>query len=232
MDKSLRIEKVETGFALINLPFEFKDTFRKVFKTAKWDGYNKYWTVGVRAGEKLNEFVSQIQSEIKALDELRAAEDQKKINDAEISTLKSDLFKLKQEIDTKSNELVDFNDVKEVIEKFKDSIIQLQEEKQQLDLILQKTKTDAIEVFESIVNVEKIRDAFNIMKRNFKKVRSENKFEYYAAIVQIDEELIKLNEKGLTSPLLKNISDFNWNRKDKYNPFEINIEEMYKLAKY
>lgn len=232
MIKDLRIEEIEKGFALVNLPFELKDSFKKVFKTAKWDSLKKYWTVGVRSEKRLKEFVLQIQDELVLLYDLKEAEDEKNLNDITISKLRSELDVLKKQINDRKNELLKLNGVEEVIEKYKDNIIQLQEEKQKLDLILQQKKTESITIFNSIIDVEKIRESFRIMKYNFKKVCVENKREYYVAIYKMEEEANKLNEKGLSSPVLEKFRKFNWNRKDKFNPFDINIEDMYNLTEF
>lgn len=222
--KDLKIQETDTGFALFNLPYELKDAFKKIFKTAKWNATMRCWTVGVRAKIKLTEFVEHIQKDVEQLNLQKEEEETEKLTEQQINILDNELENLRKNItDAKQTNLI-FTELAEKLAIMKEEKIKLTEE-------LKKEKETTVKTVESIIDVEKIKAAFSDVKHYYKKLRSEDKYDYYAAISEIEGELEKLNKSGLTSPVLKKICKFNWNRKFRDNPFEININDMYKIVK-
>lgn len=232
LNYDLKIVEIETGFALLNLPYELKDAFKKVFKTAKWDTYRRCWTVGVRGKTKLIEFVELIEKDVEALNQKKEEQETERLNENQIMALNSELNKLRDHIDLMNEELTSFKQTNSVLSDLKEQLFVVQDKHTRLMETLNKEKEEAIQTVNSIVDIEKIQQAFKDMKYYYKKVCSTDKHEYYRAINIIQEELIKLNENGLHSRTLKKLTEFNWNRKDKYNPFDINLENMYKLEEF
>lgn len=69
------------------------------------------------------------------------------------------------------------------------------------------------------------------IKKVFKSVKSSDRDIFNQQIKIVLNELNKLEEKGVTNKFLINIVNINWNRKDKFNIYTIDLNDIFKVSK-
>src|SRR5690606_3859766 len=92
----------EDGKSLvISFPYDLKDAFKTIFKTAKWDSGKKRWVVSNSTvnHNKLKLFIDKSQAALAALKEIEEQE----ATDIELATLEYQL----KEIESKTREALD-----------------------------------------------------------------------------------------------------------------------------
>ena len=227
----MKIEQHQNGFALVNLPFELKDLFKKTFSTAKWDGIQKVWTVGVRSEKKLAQFVNEIQADVQEINEVKEQADNQELLVNELQKIKDELAQLKAEINNQKEKSNELNSVLALLNEVKDEVKELTIEKNEIVKANENTQNEIKNAVNKIIDVKNVENAIMNIKKVFKSVKSADRDIFNQQIKIVLNELNKLEEKGLTNKFLINIVNINWNRKDKFNIYAIDLNDIFKVSK-
>jgi hypothetical protein len=88
----MNIVKTEVGFA-IHFPFALKDSFRKVFPSAKWNLALKRWEMGPRSEKRLRQWAAEVSPVVTEL----ASLDEKELTEKEIAEINEQVKKIRAE---------------------------------------------------------------------------------------------------------------------------------------
>lgn len=228
----IKVEKIQTGYA-ISFPFELKDNFKSVFKTAKWNSFDKRWEVGVRSKSKLDQW-------IKAVEESNILESLENIDSATLEidkyeTLKKELEIIKQVIDEKCKVIKKSGEIEEKLKKI---LVELEANRakfneiqaQALEAYNKKAaiKNDIIKFLEGIVDFDKVKDAQLCM---INAIYYGKKRDFNNAQEIISSEYKKLKSAGYISKGLRDLVIANYNRPDRDHPKDVSYDNILDIFK-
>lgn len=232
--ENIIITKTDKGF-IIKFPYIGLQFFKPVFKSARWNAENKYWEVGPRAGKKLEAWAENVDPKItellRAEDVRKNLEEEKEISEKELERIEYSYKNLLNELKNNNQLIEQLKIIQADTEKLKIKIELLKKEKE----ISQHQADDALKVAKELVNsvcdVEMIQSAYLSMLRCYSSIYAADKNKYREAQAVLREENSKLKEVGYFSGFLANLADLNWNRKDRDNPHNYNLDDLYNIEK-
>lgn len=230
------IKVTKTGSAIsIALPFELKDAFRSVFKTAKWSPAEKVWVISSRSEKRLNEWINRIHAS-SVLDQLSSS-DQAEMNAKEIRQLENDIERIKAAAASAranarasieaAGELSKIREDLDAAKADRDAAVAEQKAAQeQLDAV-RRSVNEIVETVVSIAEIEKLRKG---MWFDMKRPKAVNKKWFNEKQGQLEEILEKLENAGIGCDALTDAVNVNFNRpdrdaKDLIQPLEFHVIE-------
>ncbi|ENX58813.1 MULTISPECIES: hypothetical protein [Acinetobacter] len=205
---TIEVKKIESGYA-VKFPFELKDNFKSVFKTAKWNPIAKQWEVGPRSFKKLTEWTEsaeQVDAEIEKSKEVEEAE-------ADLFSAKAELETIKNSITAKRKTHQEWQVILDELKTVKESIeIAKADRKAEEDEIL-KTRSQIQNFLNGVIDFDRIQKAKSEMSNLHRKVGERAKFDAQRSIIK--EECEKLRNVGFISPALEYLASINYNRPDR-----------------
>lgn len=235
MTTEIRIEKLSDGFA-VYFPYELKDGFKALFKTAKWMPYDKCWKTGVRSLKKLEQWKKAVEENnvLDLIEEKDAAEltvkEYEKLQ-AQLSNLKSNIASVKEKINSE-------RDYQALIAKSKQELdenrAKLDDVEKALAIEAEKTRQEkhALEtMLDKIIDFNKIYNAKDTLARYHKQVGATAREQFAAAQEEILEEIHKLKKAGYRSKGLLQLYYANFNRPDRDHIYLINEKSILDISK-
>lgn len=207
---AIEVKEIETGYA-VKFPFELKDNFKSVFKTAKWNPIAKQWEVGKRFYKKLVEWTEAAQGFDAEL------EKSKEIEEAE-----ADLFAAKAQIQTLKDTIVARRKSAEQVKALFDELQQARSEIDELKAEVQheeaealKTRSQLQKFLDGVIDFKAINDAKAQMVKLHRSVGNRHLFDEQQNIIRAERD--KLRKVGFESLGLNNLCRVNYNRPDRDN---------------
>jgi hypothetical protein len=213
----ITIVKTEVGMA-IAFPFELKDSFRKVFPSAKWNPTLKRWEMGPRSEKRLRQWADGVSAVIAGLDSL----EDKELTEKEILAVKEQVQKIKSEI-LSARQAIDalgssedrLRSLKENLQTEKDGLQKVQQE-----VIAAKARVNAEaqavkDLLNNIVDFPAIERAVSEMRKWERQVGrvAHEKFDEAQAVVW--EQKLRLKDAGWRCEGLDYLGNANFNRPDR-----------------
>ncbi|MET1256970.1 hypothetical protein [Aliikangiella maris] len=222
---TFKVEKIENGYAAY-FPFDLKDSFKSVFKSAKWNRYSKRWEVGPRSKKRLDQWMDEAKELAKDIEVTEALE----MTETELFNLRSELEKIKRSLAIE----------KGIQNKLSESIWVLSEAKNELDLLSKKLNDEKVitlqkqaqakELLEKACRIENILDAQRNMARlihNVGRVAREQYDEQLEIIKKTKENLASI---GLKSKGIDVLYDMNFNRPDRDKPDDVKFHHLIEIT--
>lgn len=245
----IKVVELQKGFG-VYLPYELKDNFKSVFKTAKWNPREKYWEVGPRAKKKLDEWIVTAKEVGVAIEAKKQAEEA----NADIETVKQELEQQKLDLlrDIENLKSVTVDDVlanlnaeieslkrelakqRELTKQLIDNNAEIKSAKAQIETIEQqlsvekssqeKLKQQSLDSVSKLININElksiVRQMGQIMKRNERMPRSSNRHDFEEARAKICTMGNTLKEAGIGSRYIEYVLSVNFNRPDRDSVYD------------
>lgn len=205
----------------ISLPFSMKDSFKTVFRSAKWNPDSRTWYVSTRSRSKLEAWVKAAEETGAAL----SAEDFDALDATErdIERMTADLASLKLRIDAERAKRSDIEEKRaenakllKRIEEMKADLAAAAAETAAADAA-EKAETASIEaVVGSLINLNSLRHNHRQMIREARQgATSKGRDKFDAHSSEIFEALKTLRKNGIDSEQMRILANANYNRKHK-----------------
>ena len=205
----IEIIELEKGFA-VKFPFELKDSFKEVFRTAKWNGYKKQWEVGPRSKKKLEKWI-EIAS--KAAEEIELA-DSEELKKEELAKVETDIAKIRVAIAKRRQEIGAVN-VVEMLNLAKEELAKAQAELEAVTTEKSIKLAEAKEMLSGVCDINVIHGAIADMRMVHNKVGSSNRSKFDHAQYRLLAEHDRLKAIGFKSWGLYELINLNFNRPDR-----------------
>lgn len=223
---SISVEKTATGFA-VKFPFELKDNFKEVFRSAKWNPAGKCWEVGVRSQAKLNQWVEAVTP---AVEDIEAAESEE-LTAAELARLQAEIANVRADIAKNRREKEQYGNTAA-------ALIAAQEDlaKATVELSLEKSEKsakaeEAREIVSRICDLNAVYEAKRTMIMNHGKVGSKHREAFNDACSVIGAQHKKLLDMGFRSAGLSELHGCNFNRPERDNPRSVSEADIFNIKK-
>ncbi|MFT0211824.1 hypothetical protein VQ643_04310 [Pseudomonas sp. F1_0610] len=228
---TIKVIKIETGYQVF-FPFELKDNFRSIFKSAKWNPMAKCWEVGTRSKTRLENWVEAVQSTADAI--VTNAEEE-----AAARISENELFAIEQEMKEIQKTLALAKEIRANAEKTKEFLEPAKAELEAAKAELVAAKKEAVSALNEakafvskVIDVEAVTAAHQAMCKNHGEVGSQAREAFNSACWVMREQNDKLKELGFYSPALDALYHMNFNRPQRDIPRSININiDIYTLEK-
>ena len=222
---AIEIIKLKDGFG-VKFPFDLKDNFKSVFKSATWNPERRCWKVGVRSKKRLDQWVAAAQAAAEDIEAAEAAE----LNQQELDRLLTDLAKMRSRIADVRKRRGDMN-AADLLAAAKNDL-----KKAQADFVAEKKAlAQALEenkcTVEKYVDIDGIYAAISKMEANHGKIGSNYHTRFNEAQRIIDTERERLAKAGWRSKGLDGFSMLNFNRPDRDKVSDITLSSIYELKK-
>ncbi|NDX19750.1 DUF2333 family protein [Acinetobacter baumannii] len=205
---TIEVKKIETGYA-VKFPFELKDNFKSVFKTAKWNPILKQWEVGPRSYKKLVEW-TEIAEQVD--EELMRAKEQEE-TDADLFSAKAELETIKNSIVAKQKTQAEWQSTLDELAQYRLEIEKAKAERVAAENEILKTRAQVQQFLDGVIDFKRIQEAKTQMSYLHRKVGERSKFDAQQDIIL--DELKKLRNVGFNSPALQYLASLNYNRPDR-----------------
>ena len=223
---SIKVEKIEKGFAVF-FPFDLKDNFKSVFKSAKWNPSRRCWEVGPRSGKKLDQWVAMAGAAAAEIEEAEAAElDAKQLEslEEEIAAIRTAVARQRSEAKTAASA--------EKLALAKDELARakadLEAEKQATLEQIRKSE----QLLAQVCDVDAIHEAHSEMKRCAGKVGSRYREAFNDACSVMKEQNNKLKAIGFRSVGLNELYYMNFNRFDRDKPGDVTRGDILNIVEW
>lgn len=227
----------ESGF-LVKVPFDLKDAFKAVFKTAKWDSTTKAWQVGVRAEKKIQQFIVDTAAQQAEIEALEAAQAEQDAAEYDTKKLQEEIAKAQAEITAKREALKNTQTLKAALEEAKAI---LSTTKTELNEVAEKLATEKAsaaaqkeevkQMLSGIIDLNRVFELKRILEQNHAPSDRNKKQRFTAA----QEELLKifrtLQAAGLESTGIWEMYQANINRPDRDSVRNISDDRVYLITK-
>lgn len=207
---SIEVIKIETGYA-VKFPFELKDNFRSVFKTAKWNPVKKQWEVGVRSYKKLSEWAEVAEGVSIAID----AEKELQENEADLFAAKAQLQTMKDSVLKRISDADPIEKILQMLNSVKDEIEIVKEEQKQAEKVIFEKRAQIHKLVAGVVNLGLVETMKSKMSAMHRSVGDRGTFDSYQDTIR--EERDKLRKIGFTSRGLDYLSSVNYNQPERDN---------------
>lgn len=217
----------------ISFPKELKDNFKSVFKSARWNGYEKVWEVGPRSGKRAEQWRETVIST--GIMEKMAAAEEADFDAAEAEKIVSELKSLVADYDRKiadaenakreaqrlAEQMRDdkdkFKKMAAILVAAEDALAVAVAESEQAKAESAAEENKVADLFGKYVDVDAIEsaidDMINAMPNKWGKGGDRGEFDEAKSVIHTERE--KLNRAGLDSWGLTDAAYANYNRPDR-----------------
>ena len=219
-------EKTSNGFA-VKFPFELKDNFKSVFKSAKWNPETRAWIVGVRSEAKLKQWIEAVSPAAQDIEEAEA----EALTAREVSALETQIANIRADIARERKAKLIYGNVAVALAAAKENLA-----KATAALALEKLEktakaAKANELLGQVCDLDAIQEARRTLIQNHGKVGSKHREAFNDACSAIKEQQNKLNAIGFQSTGLATLYQCNFNRPDRDNPRAVSDSDIFDLVK-
>lgn len=221
------IKKIQTseGFKVF-FPFELKDTFKKTFKTAKWNPSEKCWEVGPKSGKKLDQWIELAQpavDDISSVDEAELSEAELIELQAQITEVRAQTAKVKAAVST----------LAAAVDLLREAQADLKKAQAELDAAKQEQTAQmrlAKETLGAIIDINAVCLAHTTMMRCGRVgSAAREKWDNAQAVLKVAREQLKT--AGFVSQGIDTLYYLNFNRADRDKPQDVWLDDIYKISK-
>ena len=227
----------ESGF-LVKVPFDLKDAFKAVFKTAKWNSSTKAWQVGVRAERKIQQFIkdtAEQQAEIEALEASQAEQD---AVEYDTKKLQEEIAKAQSEIAAKREALKNTQSLKAALEEAKAALATTKTELNEVaeELATEKAsaatqKEEIKQMLSSIIDLNRVFELKRVLEQNHVPSDRTKKQRFAAAQDELLKMFRALQAAGLESAGIWEMYQANINRPDRDSVRNMSDDRVYLITK-
>ena len=227
----------ESGF-LVKVPFDLKDIFKAVFKTAKWDSLSKAWQVGVRAEKKIQQFIADTataQADAAALEQAQAEQD---AIEYDTRKLNEELAKAKAAISAKRESLKNTKALKVALEEAKAALATTKTELNEVaeELATEKAsaatqKEEIKQMLSSIIDLNRVFELKRVLEQNHVPSDRTKKQRFAAAQDELLKMFRALQAAGLESAGIWEMYQANINRPDRDSVRNMSDDRVYLITK-
>ncbi|MFK4751453.1 hypothetical protein [Oceanobacter antarcticus] len=222
---TIKIEKISNGFACY-FPFELKDSFKAIFKSAKWNASARRWEVGSRSGKRLEQWAELAEPAAKEIEDAEEAE----LNAKELAEIEAEIAKFRiaraKLQQTKSS-------YENTIEALGAAKTELAEAKKVLQAEIKEVKQrgeEARKLLANVCDMGKIELARETLIKHHGSVGSNAREVFKDAQAIVKDQIDKLASAGFKSSGLNILYWANFNRPDR-DRVKITNAEMYDIKK-
>lgn len=212
---------------IVRFPFELKDSFKGVFKTAKWDGTAKAWLVTAEAEKRLEQWIDAVSPLISDLEEEAQAE----LNEKELKMLEYNILNLRSELAKQKEDIRSLSASNALIIEAKDELSALQKQREVQRVAFEREIAESKLALDRVCDVDRIIACFQVMKstHNAKTSAKRDKFKEAAAVIY--QQHCKLLEAGFRCAAMVSLSEMNPNRPDRDVPQDISLIDLLRIEK-
>lgn len=206
---------------LVTIPYALKDSFKAVFRTATWAAAHKAWSVSTRSRKRLEAWVAEV--ERSGVLEPAEDHDAREMAEQEVEKLRVDLGKLDMDLRRQLAEQRSLEEIRADNAQLLDRIARMRAElantvaavaEQRQAAAAEKADIEA--TIASIINLNAVNSAIRSIRWLAAQApRAQHRHDFEQHVELIDAEHDKLLEAGFDSPLLRELSCANYNRKHK-----------------
>lgn len=218
--------EISTGFA-VKFPKILKDSFKSVFKTAKWNWDACRWEVGPRSKKKLDQWISEAAKIQDDIEELEAEE----MDFDTVRSLKFEIESIKSELQAQLQRLSRLKGSQEEIKSLRSELSCI---KSELDLAKNEclsTKKISAGILSEFLDFDEIRKHFSIMQGLQGRMTTSNRerFEESQRFFVRTQKVLQRNL--ISSKGIDIICDVNWNRPDRDKLLDKHFDDIYTISK-
>lgn len=233
--KTIKYEFIESeNIYSVAVPYELKDSFKSVFKSAKWNSLVKEWEIGPRSKKRLENWIETV-NQSEALQVVEEHDDIE-MSEKEIEQLQNTLSEVQKKIESKLAELASAKDTAEKLENTKKVLSEkrgelekIREEVAAENAKIEKQKNEIRGKVEAIIDMGLVIKCKNIMSRSMYPADRNAKARFEEARYSLRAEREKLNKAGLDSAALARLCTANVNRPDRDHPDFVNDDDLYSI---
>lgn len=234
----IAFEPNEKGYS-VKVPFELKDAFKAVFKTAKKDEESTEWRwqVGPRSLKKLEQFIADTEAEVAAIAAQKQAQEEQDSIEYDIAKLRVELQKIQTETAAKLAELKEAKELQNQLEQAKAA---LQVSTEGLDSVAKELatekekiavhKNDLKELLKSVIDIDRVFALKRILESNHDPKNRDKKERFKNAQNELKQMINALEKVNLTSLGINQLYYANVNRPDQ-NVRNINNDAIFNIQK-
>lgn len=233
---NISYERNESGFD-VKFPFELKESFKDIFKSAKWNSTNHCWEIGVRSEKKLLQWISEVKQIAIDIENCKINSDSYDLTKAEIVKINQATNKINAELIRTLANIDVINAQKELINvkmEFANLNQSLEDAKKELitaESELQRKISQNKTILNSVINVNNVLEKQSIMDSEVRKVGRHHKSNYETAQQVIIDAKVSLGKLGFSSTGLDQLTYMNFNRYDRDKPKSVTIEQILNIKK-
>lgn len=222
--------KIEKGFT-VKFPFELKDAFRAVFKSAKWNACEKVWIVGPRSEKRLDQWIAECQATSVDFEAVKEENDALLISQRELECLKNMLAVVQSRSESLKKQNDEMANSAQVLAGLK-----IELEAAQLELEEQTKVTESLQLnlksqFEKVCDLDVILEAQEDMQRAYNKTGSVHRSRFNEAQRIIGVQRDNLENIGLDSWGMMQLACMSFNRPDRDKPGSISLSDILLISK-
>lgn len=221
---SIEIKEIETGFA-IRFPYQLKDNFKSVFKSAKWNPDARRWEVGPRSGKRLQQWVALAESAAQELAEAEVAE----LSASELAEVEAAIANIRSataQQRAKAQTAASAEQLALARDKLAQAKADLESSKQAT--LEQINKSTAL--LEQVCDVDAIHEVHAILKRCKGRVGVKYREPFNNACTVMSEQQEKLHAIGFHSVGLNTLYYLNFNRPDRDDPYNVDMSDILNIV--
>ena len=215
----------------ISFPFELKDSFRNIFKGARWNPGRKEWRVGKGAESRLADWVREIENSgvLQDMESLETA----RLSEHEIQNLLTEIQQLKVKIAAEQSFIQGANRSSDQIRQLGAEISRLDERfrvqrNARIEALAEKEKAKAeiLKILGSVADVEEIEKLRRGMRDDWRLLKAVNKRRFEQKQEHLEEIKADLESAGIESEALDFAVGVNFNRRDRDEP-DLSVELVF-----
>ena len=219
-------EKNKKGY-LVRFPKGLVENFKKSFPSARWDKCSIAWQIGPRSIKRFHQWSEAAKDVAKALTEL----DQVEFDEEELQALHAEMKTYEDMLNIKIEQLRAANcrrgklsEIKNSIKSIKNKLENAGKDVNEAKAIAQQHQDDCKQALTKTgINIDEIIEARNIMALAMRR-RDRRNFDKGMAV--IDRLCEVLENSGLWSPGLLELSDMTFNRPDRDCPDDVSVDDI------
>lgn len=218
----------------IKIDFNIKNLFKSNFKTAKWDNYNKIWTLNnsTRTINKLTKWLEEVSEVAKELEIAEATAQEIEFSEKELVELKREINKMKEDIVSLQNSKEELAEVNNDIENSKVKIEALKVELAEAQAEKDNEAKSVEEFVDSLIDTSKLENISDTISSYASKafLRATEKDDLREELRYTHEAVKILEKAGYVSRNVSRLSNTTLSRLDRDN-FEFSSEDFYDIEK-
>lgn len=207
---------------MVRLPYSLKDSFKGVFKTAKWDPDAKGWLLGSRSKKRLEQWIEAVGPVISDIEDEAQAE----LNERELKVLEYDISMLRLELARQKESINSLKASKTLINQAKNELAELQRQREEERLALERETVASKIALDRVCDVDRIITCYQVMvaTHNVQTSQARNRFKEAAAIIY--QQHTKLLSAGFRCAGMEALGNMNVNRPDRDVPKDISVKDL------
>ena len=215
----------------ISFPFELKDSFRSIFKSAKWNPQYKEWRVAKGAEERLADWVREIENS-GVLQDMELQETAR-LSELEIQALSVEIQQLKAKIASEQVSVQSVDHKTEQARKLRAEIGELgdrfcTQQKVRAEALERKASATAeiMEILGTVADVDKIESLLRGMRKDWYFLKAVNKGRFEQKQEHLEEIRVDLESAGIRAEAIDLAVEANFNRPDRDEP-DLSVELVF-----